>query len=231
MIARQPPQADYMKTIIRGKIEGNSKGFTLIELMVAIFIFSVIMAGLLSVSVSILNAYQKARAVKTVKESADFALSSIAKDVRMGKIESPFTVGEIEHPTDDGTNYNKYFAITRNRNRRVACYYLTSNYLGVANGESGSVESPVSASCPADSGDNYIKIIDLTDTGMSFDTDSSGFYSMPTDTEIVDTLEKNRGWMEINLNIKADADREMEVDQVNVQTVVSSRDYGWEEVP
>ena len=42
---------------------------------------------------------------------------------------------------------------------------------------------------------------------------------------------KGIGWVEINLNIKSDAGKEMEADQINVQTTVSSRDYGWEETP
>jgi hypothetical protein len=52
---------------------------------------------------------------------------------------------------------------------------------------------------------------------------SSGFYSLPTSAT-------NRGWVEINLNIEPAAGKEMEADQINVQTIVSSRDYGWEEI-
>jgi len=39
MIERQPPPTDYMKTIIKKEKKSENKGFTLIELIVAIFIF------------------------------------------------------------------------------------------------------------------------------------------------------------------------------------------------
>jgi len=213
-----------MKTIIKKEKKSENKGFTLIELIVAIFIFSVILTGILSVSVSILNAYQKARSVKTLKESADFALSSIAKDVRMGKIESPFTVNGSPH-ANDGITKDEYFAVTRNRDQEVACYHVVGSYLGVATGTPGSVDHSTPADCPHDDGidvtGNYSRIVDLTGTGMNFDPVTSGFYSLPTDST-------TRGWVEINLNIKSDAGKEMEADQINVQTTVSSRDYGWE---
>lgn len=215
-----------MKTITKKEKGGRKKGFTLIELMVAIFIFSVILTGILSVSVSVLNAYQKARAIKTVKESTDFALSSIAKDVRMGRIEK-FTVSGAPSPSGDGINPKEYFSVTRNRDQVVACYHLVGYHLGVATGTPGGVGVP--AVCPLDDGDvtgNYTRIVDLTGTGMNFDTTTSGFYSLTTDPPTAPT---RRGWVEINLNIKADPGKEMEVDQINVQTTVSSRDYGWAE--
>ena len=229
-IEQQLQPTDYMKTITKKEKGGKRKGFTLIELMVAIFIFSVILTGILSVSVSILNAYQKARAIKTVKESADFALSSIAKDVRMGRIEKFTVPGVLLPPSGDGINPKEYFAVTRNRDQIVACYHIYVNvdisYLGVITGTPGSVNPLVSASCPSDNGTNYTRIVDLTGTGMNFDPATSGFYSLTTDPPTAPT---RRGWAEINLNIKSDTGKEMEADQINVQTVVSSRDYGWAE--
>ena len=200
------------------------EGFTLIELMVAISIFSIILVGVLTISVSVLNAYQKAKAIKTVKENAEFAFSSIAKDVRMGKIESPFTVGAINH-TNNGTTIDGYFAVTRNRNQEVACYHVIGDYLGVTTGTPGT--PVILPNCPPDGGNNYKKIVDLANTGMSFDSRFSGFYSMATNNI---SATKIRGWVEINLSIKADTGKEMEADQINVQTIVSSRDYGWAEV-
>jgi hypothetical protein len=164
-----------------------------------------------------------------VKESADFALSSIAKDVRMGKIESPFAVGGTTY-TNDGSNIYGYFAVRRNKNGEVACYHVDADgaYLGVTTtGATPSSITPLAnASCPPDDGTNYTKIVDLAGTVMKFDTTDSGFYSLTTDPPTAPT---RRGWVEINLNIKTDIGKEMEADQINVQTVVSSRDYGWAE--
>jgi len=201
---------------LKFKIKNSRKGLTLIELIVAIFIFSLITIAIVSVFVSTVTSYGKAKAIKTVKENAEFAINSIAKDVRMGKIES-------------GSGYSNgslkpRFVLTRNRGGKV-CYEVAQSYLRVddTNGDcTGTIK----------------KIIDLSGIAMEFDTLTSGFYSCPTDTSetapstcLATVAEKGRGWVEINLNIVSVAGKEMEADQINVQTIVSSRDYGWEEVP
>lgn len=210
MIQNSPPKADQpmaekykiltLRVIPRRK-KNSCKGFTLIELVVAIFIFSIILVGVLTISVSVLNSYQKAKAIKTVKENAEFALSSIAKDVRMGKIES----------ADTGAGKSDTFEITRNRNQTKVCYRKTANTLDI---------------CDSGCASNCKSLVDLSGTGMSFDS-TSGFRNQQTEPIPNPTV---RGWVEINLNIVADTGKEMEADQINVQTTVSSRDYGWEKV-
>jgi hypothetical protein len=77
----------------------------------------------------------------------------------------------------------------------------------------------------------YNNLVDLSGTGMSFAA-SSAFRSCLTDHDGTGiacngTAEKRRGWVEINLNIDSPT---METDSIRAQTIVSSRDYGWEEV-
>ncbi|MFH0929650.1 MAG: prepilin-type N-terminal cleavage/methylation domain-containing protein [Candidatus Moraniibacteriota bacterium] len=204
----------------------NKKGFSLIELMVAMFIFVMIMGAMVAVSVAGFRSYIKSKAIKTVMEDVGFAMNSIAKDVRMGKIEKSFNVVGVGTKTNNGT-IKDYFAVKRNRNQELACYHATSIYLGVATGTSGSVGPPlILASCPSDdgSGNIYKKIVDLTGTNMAF-ASTSGFYSMATDTT---SATKIRGWVEINLNIENPG---MDTDSIRLQTIVSSRDYGWDETP
>jgi prepilin-type N-terminal cleavage/methylation domain-containing protein len=175
-----------------------NKGFTLIELIVAIFIFSLILIAIVSVFVSTTTAYSKGRAIKTIKENTEFALSSIAKDVRMGKIES---------------GASDRVVITRNRGLTKVCYLITFPYkLNACDGSCGGC-SP---------------LIDLSGTGMSFG-ESPAFRSQPTQYDASGNP-VSRGWVEINLNVKSDPGQEMSADQINVQTTVSSRDYGWQEV-
>jgi|GEM_PF-980150 prepilin-type N-terminal cleavage/methylation domain-containing protein len=192
------------------QIPNTNPGFTLIELLVSIFIFSLITVAIVSVFVSTTKAHQKARAIKFVKENAEFAISSIAKDVRMGKIEGAHADG----------NKDNYFMVVRNRNQQKVCYRITVNELEI----NESVPATSSA-CPA-AATNYKELVNLSGSGMSFDSDS-GFYSMPTDTT---DPGQNRGWVEINLNIVPEDEEGMETDSINVQTTVSSRDYGWEEI-
>ena len=200
----------------------NSRtGFTLIELMVAIFIFSIITVGIVSVFVSTAGSYQKARAIKEVKENIEYAVNSIAKEVRMGSIPAASAYS-------DGT-LQKKFEIQRNRGGTV-CYSLESEYIL-------SLCEDTCQNCDASGG--YAEIINLDGKGMRFfdpaATNTSGFYSCPSAVNAAASCagvsEKRRGWVEINFNITPESGKEMEADQISVQTVVSSRDYGWEEAP
>jgi len=202
----------------------RSSGFTLIELLVAIFIFSMITVAIVSVFVSSTAAHQKSRAIKTLKEDVEYAMSSIAKEIRMGKIEST---------SHSNGGRNSYIMLTRNRGGKV-CYYIHTvadeSYLGIAEG----IAADASA-CPNPSSTPYKRIVDLSGRKMNFSA-NSGFYSCPSAIKAeascpsATTPEKRRGWAEINLNIEMGAGSEMESDQINVQTVVSSRDYGWEDI-
>lgn len=184
-----------------GKIKNSHKGLTLIELMISIFIFSIVLIGILTLSVSTMNTYAKARAVKNIKENAEHVLSLIAKDVRMGNIASE----KVSYPPA------KELRLKRNRGGDV-CYKISNDNLklSICNGDC--------SSCPTD-------LINL-DGSFSHFSGYTGFYSKSTDTKV----SKVRGWAEINLDIVPDAGKEMDADQINVQTTVSARDYGWEEI-
>jgi len=197
----------------------DKKGFTLIELLVAMFIFIVIMGAMVAVSLAGFRSYIKSRAIKVVTEDVGFALNSIAKDVRMGKVEN--ATGCI------GTSLKDCLMITRNATQEKVCYRIDDKYLAVN-------KIPITMGCPIYTDEDYNKIVDLSDTEMNFDTSTSGFYSCETDTSAIDpstcfttASEKGRGWAEINLNIENPT---METDSISVQTIVSSRDYGWEEL-
>ncbi|MDI6777587.1 MAG: prepilin-type N-terminal cleavage/methylation domain-containing protein [Patescibacteria group bacterium] len=208
------------------QIPNTKSGFTLIELLVAIFIFSLIAVAIVSVFVSTATSYGKAKAIKTVKENAEFAMASIAKDVRMGRIVNP-SAGYSDGSLD------KYLMVSRNKGGKI-CYYLDrtagSSYLGVITGVTDGATA-----CPDPTSSTYNKMVNLSGTGMEFSS-NAGFYSCPTDISTTESSclatlpEKGRGWVEINLNIDMVPGKEMEADQVNIQTIVSSRDYGWQEV-
>jgi prepilin-type N-terminal cleavage/methylation domain-containing protein len=198
---------------MKTRTKNSNQGFTLIELIVALLIFSLIVVGIIAVFVASINAYQKSKAIKKVKEDSEFAMNSIAKDVRMGKIE---TTDSDCIGAGAGTSLKKCVMVTRNRGQDKACYKIVSDNLslGVAEGVSGNT-------CPS-SASSYQKLIDLADTGMSFDS-SSGFYGQTTGNS---SGNQTRGWAEMNFNIKMSVDAEMETDQINIQTAASSRDYG-----
>ena len=59
-------------------------GFTLVEMMVAIAVFSVVMVTAMSALLNIIDANNKARAIKIAVDNVSFALEGISKDMRMG---------------------------------------------------------------------------------------------------------------------------------------------------
>jgi prepilin-type N-terminal cleavage/methylation domain-containing protein len=60
------------------------KGFTLVEMMVAIAVFSIVMVTAMSALLNVIDANNKARAIKTAINNVSFALEGISKDMRMG---------------------------------------------------------------------------------------------------------------------------------------------------
>jgi prepilin-type N-terminal cleavage/methylation domain-containing protein len=173
----------------------NKRGFSLIELLVAMFIFIIVMGAMVAVSLAGFRSYIKSKAIKTVTEDVGFALNSIAKDVRMGKIES----------ADTGDSPSSSLVVTLNRNQKMVCYKKSATSLDLCDSNSN---CSIASNCKS--------IVDLSGANMTFDA-TSGFRSQKTSPTV-------RGWVEINLNIESPT---MNTDSIRVQTIVSSRDYGW----
>lgn len=183
--------------------------------MVAMLILSFALAGMVAVSVAGFRSYQKSKAIKTVSEDVGFALNSVAKDVRMGKIEykniDSNCIGE------GAGKIKKCLIVSRNVSGKKICYKVTDAKFtlyendGVCSGSASQTKD----------------LVDLTNTTMRFDG-NSGFYDMATSDSTVSSPNKIRGWAEINFDIISPG---METDSIRVQTTVSSRDYGWEAVP
>ena len=86
-----------MKNIF--KKNKKKKGFSLIEVLVALFVFSLLVATLANVFVGFLGAQQNAKNTQRNLEGAQLALNSLAKTLRTSKIiaptASPWTVDRI----------------------------------------------------------------------------------------------------------------------------------------
>jgi len=63
---------------------GATGGFTLVEMIVAIFVFSVVMVIATGALVTILGANRKAQAVKSVMNNLNFTLDSMTRSIRTG---------------------------------------------------------------------------------------------------------------------------------------------------
>ncbi len=65
-------------------ITTTQKGFTLVEMIVAIFVFSVVMVISTGALVSIIGANRKAQSVKSVMNNVAFSLDSMTRALRVG---------------------------------------------------------------------------------------------------------------------------------------------------
>jgi prepilin-type N-terminal cleavage/methylation domain-containing protein len=62
----------------------KNKGFTLIEMMMAIAVFSIVMVMAMGALLNVIDSNNKARSIKTAINNISFALEGISKDMRMG---------------------------------------------------------------------------------------------------------------------------------------------------
>jgi len=142
----------------------DSRGFSLIELMVSIFILSIVLIAMVAVFAAVTRSYYKSKAIKSVTEDIQHAIGLIAKDVRMGSVKS------------DSPSGSKFLKIRRSRNMGWVCY----------------------------SGLN-----------VTFNTTNSKFYSRKSVTD-ASPPNNRRGWVEINLDIRSSAGKEMEAEPIQI---------------
>lgn len=74
-----------MKRITKKKNSGSpQQGFTLIEIMVSISIFTIIMISGIGALLTITRSYNAARDISTLSNSIHFAFDSLVRDIRIG---------------------------------------------------------------------------------------------------------------------------------------------------
>ena len=77
----------YKKSKIRNtkyEIRNTSRGFTLVEMIVAIGLFSIVMVVSVGALLALVNANRKAQALQSVMNNLNIALDGMARSIRMG---------------------------------------------------------------------------------------------------------------------------------------------------
>ncbi|MEK7606343.1 MAG: type II secretion system protein [Patescibacteria group bacterium] len=82
------------------RASGASRGFTLVEMIVSVFIFSIVMLIATGALVSIVEANRKAQSVKSVMNNLNFALDSMTRAIRVG---TAYDCGVSSCDPDQGT--------------------------------------------------------------------------------------------------------------------------------
>jgi prepilin-type N-terminal cleavage/methylation domain-containing protein len=102
------------------------KGFTLVELMVAVAVFSIVMVVATSALLNVIDANLKAQAIKTAINNVNFALESISKDARVGTDYSCLSNGEYVDTcltNGEGIKYRSPRADVDGSGKRGFAYY------------------------------------------------------------------------------------------------------------
>ncbi len=73
---------NFMKNILNKK---NKKGFTLIEVVIAVGLFSVVMMVALAIILSVVDNNKKVHSVNVVVDNLNFAIDSMVRDIKTGK--------------------------------------------------------------------------------------------------------------------------------------------------
>ena len=68
-------------------IHQKQKGFTIIEALIATFLFSVTMSSIIGVYLSTIKLHRRANAIRTVTENVRYISESLSKEIRNGNID------------------------------------------------------------------------------------------------------------------------------------------------
>lgn len=104
-----------MRTI-GSSLHTNQKGFSAIELLVALFIFSLVIIAGVDVMLQVMAAQAKAVAVKSVLDNARFSLELMTRELRTGY--------EIQSTTNCSTTGLEFISVNRIGGPQRRFYYL-----------------------------------------------------------------------------------------------------------
>ena len=105
---------------MKKKERNNEKGFTLVEMIVAVSIFTVVMFVSVGALLAIADANRKANALRTVMDNLNFAMESMSRSIRTGK---DYACGPSANCPQGGPS----IAFTDQNNVRVVYDYNAAN--------------------------------------------------------------------------------------------------------
>ncbi len=92
----------------------SSKGFTFIELLVAMSVFAIIITSIAGTFAAVINAHRKAVAIQNTEEAGRYILEMMGKEIRMGVINT-------------GTRRSQHF-LFNNEYNKLPCPAETFDY-------------------------------------------------------------------------------------------------------
>lgn len=112
------------------------KGFTLIEIMVALSVFVVILTVMMGSIVSIVDSNQKSRSKTSSLDSLNFTLEAMSRAIRFGTNYHCGSSGNLYNPLDCSSPSSSFSF--RSADGNLVTYFLSSNiiYRSINNGTS-----------------------------------------------------------------------------------------------
>lgn len=186
------------------KLQATSlRGFTLVETLVSMFIFVLVIATVSQIFVSAFSGYRYEKSVQTDLETAQFAMNTIAKELRTASIVAPSSASTVTSV--------RFFDYSQNK-----CLGYRINGGGLEMAQSGTITLTTPNDTPADA-INACTISSLSPYSVIASGIKGGSFSIiPSnkDTKVV-------GRVTFSLQIGTG----LTLHQANIQTSVSSRDY------
>lgn len=116
----------------------NKSGFTLVEMMVAVFIFSVVMMLATGAIFNIVNANKTSQALKSVMDNLSSALDSMSREIRYGTNYHCGSSGDKTVPASCDSSGSNYFSFLEKNDLETITYKFQA-YDSVTDG-SGYIE-------------------------------------------------------------------------------------------
>ena len=183
----------------------QSGGFTLIEILVSLAIFTMIIGGVTLFGVRAMQAHMRSQAMQNALENARFAMDEISKRIRTSNniIGDNFQTGgdRVFIISNTGTSY---------------CYEFNDGKLTVKKGDESARD------CDDLNNADAVTLVG-PEVGSELVTVKGKFYVKPTS---IDNNHRGLIRMVIIVTYNKDKSSPFEKDEVVVQTTVSLRDYG-----
>ncbi|MBI2109179.1 MAG: prepilin-type N-terminal cleavage/methylation domain-containing protein [Parcubacteria group bacterium] len=103
----------------RNFIHVRRRGFTLIEMIVAVSVFVVVMVSGIGALVSMIDANRKAQSLRIVMDNLNFALENITRNMRVGVDYHCGAVGDLNVPRDCPVDGDSFIAFTNSSGDRI----------------------------------------------------------------------------------------------------------------
>lgn len=113
---------------LRSNTRRKRGGFTLVELMVSVTIFSLIMVISMGAILSVLTANHKSQTLRSVMDNLNSTLESMTRTIRFGQDYHGGSSGDITLPSDSGSGGDTSITVLDSTNRRVT-YALTNSQI------------------------------------------------------------------------------------------------------